>query len=92
MLGIDGETGQLRPAHLFTYVLAGLVFTGRALLGEWAIPTRERTGMTDLAQRFAQVRDAWLCKATYSPMGYTLSLLLYGRKIAQETGSRLMVS
>lgn len=92
VLGIDGETGQLRPAHLFTYVLAGLVFTGRALLGEWAIPTRERAGMTDLAQRFAQVRDAWLCKATYSPMGYTLSLLLYGRKIAQETGSRLMVS
>lgn len=25
-------------------------------------------------------------------MGYVLSLLLYGRKIAQETGSRLMVS
>ncbi|KAI3579712.1 hypothetical protein IWW34DRAFT_804410 [Fusarium oxysporum f. sp. albedinis] len=22
VLGIDGETGQLRPAHLFTYVLA----------------------------------------------------------------------
>ncbi|KAJ4175510.1 hypothetical protein NW759_017678 [Fusarium solani] len=79
VLGIDGETGQLRPAHLFTYVLAGLVFTGRALLGEWAIPTRERAGMTDLAQRFAQVRDAWLCKATYSPMGYTLSLLLTAR-------------
>ncbi|KAJ4175931.1 hypothetical protein NW767_015620 [Fusarium falciforme] len=92
VLGIDGETGQLRPAHLFTYVLTGLVFTGRVLLGEWAIPTRERAGMMDLAQRFAQVRDAWLCKATYSPMGYTLSLLLYGRKIAQETGSRLMVS
>ncbi|KAM0362018.1 hypothetical protein ACHAO7_011321 [Fusarium culmorum] len=92
VLGIDGETGQLRPAHLFTYVLAGLVFTGRALLAEWAIPTRERAGMADLAQRFAKVRDAWLCKATYSPMGYTLSLLLYGRKIAQETGSRLMVS
>ncbi|UPL04093.1 hypothetical protein LCI18_015027 [Fusarium solani-melongenae] len=41
---------------------------------------------------FVGVRDAWLCKATYSPMGYTLSLLLYGRKIAQETSSRLMVS
>ncbi|RGP59552.1 recq family [Fusarium longipes] len=35
VLGIDGETGQLRPAHLFTYMLAGLVFTGRALLGEF---------------------------------------------------------
>jgi hypothetical protein len=53
VLGIDGETGQLRPAYLFTYVLAGLVFTGRALLGEWAIPTRERDGMEDLTQRFA---------------------------------------
>jgi hypothetical protein len=92
VLGIDGETGQLRPAHLFTYVLAGLVFTGRALLGEWAIPTRERAGMEDLTQRFAQVRDAWLCKATYSPMGYILSLLLFGKKIAREMGSRLMVS
>ncbi|KAG8664718.1 uncharacterized protein FPOAC1_013498 [Fusarium poae] len=92
VLGIDAETGQLRPAHLFTYVLAGLVFTGRALLGEWAIPTRERDGMEDLIQRFAQVRDVWLCKATYSPMGYILSLLLFGKKIARETGSRLMVS
>ncbi|KAH7472005.1 hypothetical protein FOMA001_g13015 [Fusarium oxysporum f. sp. matthiolae] len=48
--------------------------------------------MEDLTQRFAQVRDAWLCNATYSPMGYILSLLLFGKKIARETGSRLMVS
>lgn len=92
ILGIDGESGQFRPAHLFTYVLAGVVYVGRALLGEWAILTKERPGMEDLGERFAQVRNTWLCKATYSPMGYTLSLLLYGRKIAQETGSRLMVS
>jgi superfamily II DNA helicase RecQ len=92
VLGIDGESGQFRPAHLFTYMLAGLVYVGRALLGEWAIPTAERPGMEDLGERFAQVRNTWLCKATYSPMGYILSLLLYGRKIAQETGSRLMVS
>ena len=92
VLGIDGESGQLRPGYLFTYVLAGLVYVGRALLGEWAIPTRERAGMADLEKRFGDVRLAWLCKAGYSPMGYTLSLLLYGRKIARETGSRLMVS
>ncbi|KAH8661749.1 hypothetical protein BGZ61DRAFT_539571 [Ilyonectria robusta] len=48
--------------------------------------------MDDLKECFAEVRNGWLCKATYSPMGYTLSLLLYGRKIARETGSRLMVS
>lgn len=92
VLGIDGESGQLRPAHLFTYVLAGLVYVGRALLSEFAIPARERGTIKDLEGRFAAVRDKWLCKATYSPMGYTLSLLLYGKKIARETGSRLMVS
>ncbi|PNP37241.1 hypothetical protein TGAMA5MH_10863 [Trichoderma gamsii] len=92
VLGIDGESGQLRPAHLFTYVLAGIVYVDRALLAEYAIPTAQRPGMEDLERRFARVRDTWLCKATYSPMGYTLSLLLYGRKIAKETGSRLMVS
>ncbi|KAL2208329.1 hypothetical protein CC79DRAFT_1334080, partial [Sarocladium strictum] len=92
VLGIDGESGQLRPAHLFTYVLAGLVYVGRALLSEFAIPARERGTIKDLEGRFAAVRDEWLCKATYSPMGYTLSLLLYSKKIARETGSRLIVS
>jgi hypothetical protein len=38
------------------------------------------------------VRNTWLCKATYSPIGYVLSLLLYSRRIAQETGSRLIMS
>lgn len=55
------------------------MYVGRALLGEWAIPTKDRPEMEDLEERFAQMRDAWLCKATYSPMGYMLSLLLYGR-------------
>jgi hypothetical protein len=92
VLGIDAETGQLRPAHLFTYMLAGLVFTGQALLGEWVIPTREQDGIKDLTQRFARIRDAWLYKATYSPIGYILSLLLFRKKIARETGSMLIVS
>lgn len=78
VLGIDENSGQFKPAHLFTYVLAGLMYVRRALLGEWAIPNKERPGMEDLGERFAQVRNTWLCKATYSPMGYTLSLLLYG--------------
>jgi hypothetical protein len=57
VLGIDGESEQFRPAHLFTYMLAGLVYVGRALLGEWAIPTEERSGMLDLGDRFATMRN-----------------------------------
>jgi len=91
VLGINGESGQFRLVYLFIYILAGLVYVGRALLAEWAIPTKERTGIEDLGERFAQVRNTWLYKAIYSLMGYILSLLLYGRRITQETGSRLMV-
>lgn len=81
VLDIDRESGQFRLAHLFTYVLAGLVYIGRALLGKWAILTIKRTEMADLGERFAEVQNAWLCKATYLPIGYVLSLLLYRRRI-----------
>ncbi len=64
------------------YMLAGLVYIGRALLAEWAILTTERVGIEDLRERFARVRDTWLYKAIYSLMGYVLSLLLYSWKIA----------
>ncbi|KAL2201943.1 hypothetical protein CC79DRAFT_1351456 [Sarocladium strictum] len=57
VLRIDGELGQLRPAHLFTYMLAGLVYVGRALLSEFAIPARERGTIKDLEGRFAANRQ-----------------------------------
>ncbi|KAH7142570.1 hypothetical protein B0J13DRAFT_585331 [Dactylonectria estremocensis] len=53
VLGIDGESRQLQPAHLFIYMLAGLIYIGRALLAEWAIPTREQPGIVGLAEYFA---------------------------------------
>jgi hypothetical protein len=52
VLGIDRESRQFRPIHLFTYVLAGLVYIRRALLTEWAIPITERIRMEDLRERF----------------------------------------
>ena len=68
------------------------MYVGWALLLEFAISVRERDIIMDLEGRFAAVCDKWLCKATYLLIGYTLSLLLYGKKIACETGSRLIVS
>jgi hypothetical protein len=69
------------------YVLAGLVYVGWALLLEFAILARERGMMMDLEGRFVVVCDEWLCKAIYLLMGYILSLLLYGKKIAREISS-----
>ena len=66
---------EIRGLHIysFTYALAGIMYVGRALLGEWAIPTDGRARPP-------------------TPMGYTLSLLLYSRATVKQTGSWLMVS
>lgn len=41
-VGID--LGQFRPTLLFTYVLVGLMYVGRALPREWTIPTKDDRG------------------------------------------------
>jgi hypothetical protein len=51
-LGINKESKQFRLAHLFTYVLAGLVYIRRALLVKWAILTIKRARIKDLKERF----------------------------------------
>jgi superfamily II DNA helicase RecQ len=92
VLGINGRTGQLQPAYLFTSTLAGLIYTGRAVVAEAAIPSCKRAVLIDLPEQLNAARESWLCKTSYAPMGYILSLLLYGKRLAMETGSRLAVS
>lgn len=90
-----GNRWGFRPVSAGTFVhlrANGAGIRWSSIIGRMAIPTKDRAGVGNLGERFDEVRKTWLCKATYSPMGYILSLLLYGRKIAQETGSRLMVS
>jgi hypothetical protein len=65
-----GESEQLELAHLSADVLAGFVYVGRAMLGEWAILAAERPEMEDLGNRLEKIRSRWLCKATYSSMKY----------------------
>ncbi|KAG5947587.1 hypothetical protein E4U60_002935 [Claviceps pazoutovae] len=93
VLGIDEETSKFRPAHLFTCVLSGLVYVARVLLAEHASPAKERPQMEDPQKRIATIRNDWLCKAACTPMGYTLSLLQYGKMISKLTrSSRRLVS
>ncbi|KAG6069484.1 hypothetical protein E4U16_007657 [Claviceps sp. LM84 group G4] len=93
VLGIDEDTHKFRPAHLFTCVLSGLVYVARVLLVEHASPAKERPRMEDAQKRIATIRNDWLCKAACTPMGYTLSLLQYGKMISKLTGSnRRLVS
>jgi hypothetical protein len=91
VLGIDGKPGTIAPCAPLHVCTGGTCVVGRALLSEFVIPARERDTMKDLEGRFAAVRDDWLCKATYPPMGYTLSLLLCGKEIAREMRQGLMV-
>ncbi|KAG5917013.1 hypothetical protein E4U61_003116 [Claviceps capensis] len=93
VLGIDEETRKFRPAHLFTCVLSGLVYVARVLLAEHASQAKERPQMENPQKRIATIRNDWLCKAACTPMGYTLSLLQYGKMISKLTrSSRRLVS
>ncbi|KAG6237706.1 hypothetical protein E4U25_002430 [Claviceps purpurea] len=94
-IDIDEETcgRKFQPAHVFTCVLSGLVYVARVLLAEHASSAKERPQMEDPQKRIATIRNDWLCKAACTPMGYTLSLLQYGKMISKLTrSSRRLVS
>ncbi|KAH6975854.1 hypothetical protein EDB80DRAFT_658517 [Ilyonectria destructans] len=91
VLGIDGETGQLRPAHHFTGILAGLIYTGRAVVAEAAMPSQDRAAMADLPERLAAIRKAWLRLAVVWNKEGTL-LYFQGRPLAMETIRQLIAS
>jgi hypothetical protein len=91
VLRIEGGSGQFRPAHLFTYVLAGLIMLAEVARG-MGHSHKGPTGDGGSGRAICAGAGHLVVQATYSPMGFTLSLLLYGRAIAKQTGSRLMVS
>ncbi|KAH6983607.1 hypothetical protein BKA56DRAFT_483196 [Ilyonectria sp. MPI-CAGE-AT-0026] len=100
VLGINGKTGQLRPAHHFTGILAGLIYTARAVIAEAALPSQDRAAIADLPEQLAAIRKAWLKKIAFET-GSRLAVvwnrdgtLLYfqGRPLAIETIRQLIAS
>jgi superfamily II DNA helicase RecQ len=88
VLGIDDETGRLRQANDYSYMLAGVVYCVRVLAAEILLPsgTREQQGDED-DRKFRRLRDEYLADGSYSVMSKMISLLAYGKNLALNHGN-----
>ena len=88
VLGIDDETGRLRQANDFSYMLAGVVYCMRVLAVEIILPSAERDqqGHED-DKKFRKMRDKYLADGSFSVMSKMLSLLAYGKNLALNHGN-----
>jgi hypothetical protein len=88
VLGIDDDTGRLRQANDFSYMLAGVVYCVRVLAVEIILPSAERAQQShDDDKKFRTLRDEYLSDGSFSVMSKMLSLLAYGKNLALNHGN-----
>jgi hypothetical protein len=91
VLGIDRANKRFRRPSNYTPILAGLIWVGRLLLLEYAIPKREyvflrwpsRQTYEDHGWRLEDIRRGHMIEGTYSPMSNLVALLAYGKCVAK---------
>jgi hypothetical protein len=88
VLGIDAQTGRLRTAKNYSYMLAGVVYCTRVIAIEALLPAAERAQQTSADRdEFLRKRGEFLADGSYSPMSDMLSLLAYGKFVAMNAGN-----
>ena len=88
VLGIDTETGRLRTAKNYSYMLAGMVYCTRVLFAGALLPAAQREEQTEEDRnRFLEMRRQYLADGLYSPMSEMISLLAYGKYIGLNAGN-----
>ena len=100
VLSIQREGLTYRLAYLYTTIAASLVWVGRLLMLEYALPQQAyRTlGWPSCAacpnqlQRLQLIRQKYLCKGGPHAMAHILELLYQGRSIAKREGRRANLS
>lgn len=100
VMGIRPLDGNFKTAYQYTSFLAGMLWTMRLLLLERALPLKAyaflqwpaRDSYSDQVQRLQHYRHEYLIVGGFHPVGEILSLMKYGRKIAQVEGGRSSIS
>ncbi len=100
VLGIHPYNLAYRTAYQFTPTLAGLVWVGRLLLLEHAlplvpyptIPWAAGSTRTNPTAYFRKVHARYLCRDSVTAMSHLFRLLAFGRKIVQKEGPRANIS
>lgn len=103
ILGVHPTEFNFRTAYTYTPRLSALIWIGRLVLLEYALPSRpynqlqipwpSREAYTDLASRLcSQIRPKYLQRGSLAPMGYLIERLQHGRAIAKREGPHTNIS
>ena len=100
VMGISGTGNTFSSAYLYTSSLAGLLWISRLLLLEYALPARSYPSLNLQSQdeysnqidRMNEVRTTYLLMGGFHPIAQMISILQYGRKIAEVEGTRCLVA
>lgn len=76
VLGIDPDTGRLRTAKQYSYILAGMVYCVRVIGAEKLLPGGQRNTQTEQDRdHFIEMRHKYLADGTFTP--FNAPLLAY---------------
>jgi hypothetical protein len=103
VLGIHPYELAYRTAYDYTPYLSSLLWVGRLLILEYALPLRAyttldvpwpaRAAYADQGKRLcAEIRPTYLQRGSISPMGYLIERLQHSRAIAKREGPRTNIS
>ncbi|KFZ18998.1 hypothetical protein V502_03895 [Pseudogymnoascus sp. VKM F-4520 (FW-2644)] len=102
VMGVHRQALSYRTAYTYTPTLSALVWIGRLLLLEYALPSRAyatlgaqwqaRDGYADQVQRLNTIRRRFLLRGGFHPMGECIELRAYGRGVVKKEGARANLS
>lgn len=103
VLGIHPYELAYRTAYDYTPYLSALLWIGRLIILEYALPLRgyttldvlwpARAAYADQGKRLCvEIRPTYLQRGSLSPMGYLIERLQHGRAIAKREGPRTSLS
>jgi hypothetical protein len=85
--GVDEQSQTLRPAFLYTPILAGALWINRLIMLEVAVPLapwlalrlKSKAEVESIPNRIHDLRQAHLCEGSFSPTASILSQLAMGK-------------
>lgn len=102
VLGIHPYELAFRDTYDYTLYLSALIWVGRLLLLEYALPQQPYTHLTfpwpsrdrypDQLAQLNQIRVKYLIRGAVAPCGYLIKRLRHGRAIARHHGPRTNIS
>lgn len=98
ILGIHRRALSYKSAYIYTPTLSALVWIGRLLFLEYALPVTtyatlatpwpSREAYTDQTQRLEQIRVKYLLRGGFHPMGEIIEMRAFGKQLVKKEGAR----